>query len=227
MQTFLQFLTTAEPFLYIILGILGVVFLRRLFYAINDWRLAIFGLEKEMAQRSMAAAFTGLGLIAVFLIAEVTVVSILSVRFPVTSLATPTADLLSTSAPAANNGTPAADSVAGLSATAQVVPAEGCIEGQIEWTSPVDGDTINGSVEMTGTVNVTNLGFYKYEYREQSSDVWITIAGGSTPVVDDGLGGTWDTSERTPGDYQLRLVVYDNQNSAYPACTINVQIAAP
>jgi hypothetical protein len=227
MQSFLQFLTGAEPLLYIILGILGVIYLRRLFISIGDWRLATFGLEKEMAQRGMASAFTGLGLIAVFLIAEVTVVSILSVRYPVTTLATPTADLLSTAAPTLGAGTPGPDNVVGVNATAQVNSTEGCVEGQIEWTSPVEGDTISGSVEMTGTINVTNLGFYKYEYREQSNDVWITIAGGSAPVLDAALGGTWDTSERTPGDYQLRLVVYDNQNNAFPACVINVQVAAP
>ncbi|HWQ47247.1 MAG TPA: hypothetical protein VN376_10285 [Longilinea sp.] len=227
MQSLLQFLTAAEPFIYIVLGIMGVVYLRRLFYAINDWRLAIFGLEKEMAQRSMASAFTGLGLIAVFLIAEVTVVSILSVRYPLlTSLATPTANLLSTDQPLLSGGTPGPDNVVGVNPT-QAITSEGCTEGQIEWTSPIDGDTISGSVEMTGTVNVTNLGFYKYEYREQSSEIWVTIAGGSSPVVDDALGGTWDTSERTPGDYQLRLVVYDNQNNAFPACTIDVQVAAP
>jgi len=40
---------------------------------------------------------------------------------------------------------------------------------------------------------------------------WITIAGANIAVKEGPLGGTWNTMDLTAGDYQLRLVVYDNQ----------------
>jgi hypothetical protein len=90
----------------------------------------------------------------------------------------------------------------------------------------VDGDKISGTVTLQGTVNVTDLGYYKYEYATAGSDTWTTIAAGNTKIVDQPLGGTWDTSELTPGDYQLRLVVTDHQNNQLPECTIQITITS-
>jgi hypothetical protein len=36
--------------------------------------------------------------------------------------------------------------------------------------------------------------------------------------------GQWDTTSVPPGDYQLRLVVTDNQGQALPACVISVRV---
>ena len=37
--------------------------------------------------------------------------------------------------------------------------------------------------------------------------------------------GQWDTGTLAPGDYQLRLVVSDNQGQALPACVITVRVS--
>jgi hypothetical protein len=99
------------------------------------------------------------------------------------------------------------------------------LPGQIEWTNPKAGDAISGSVDLKGTVNVSGLGYYKFEFRQVGQDTWTTIAGNSTPVIDSSLGASWDTTQYPAGDYQLRLVVSDSQgNISFPACVISVQI---
>jgi len=105
--------------------------------------------------------------------------------------------------------------------------SRGCIPDQLDWTDPRNGDTISETVELKGTVNVKNLGFYKYEFAPMGSDNWTTIAAGNTIVKNDLLGGAWDTSGLLPGDYELRLVVNDNENNPLPACMIQVTIEAP
>jgi hypothetical protein len=101
--------------------------------------------------------------------------------------------------------------------------AAGCTSGQIELTYPEAGDEIKGIIELTGTVNIPNFGFYKYEVAPNGSDTWATIAAGRTAVTGGSLG-RWDTTALTPGDYQLRLVVIDNQGTSLPPCVVPIQV---
>jgi len=108
--------------------------------------------------------------------------------------------------------------------TTSISTMQGCTAGVIEWTKPKAGDQVSGSLELQGTVNVPDLGFYKFEYRTVNDANWITIAGANIAVKEGPLGGTWNTMDLTAGDYQLRLVVYDNQNKEYPECVIMVTV---
>lgn len=103
---------------------------------------------------------------------------------------------------------------------------EGCTPGQIEWTFPKAGGEISATVELKGTVNIPNLGYYKYEWAKLGEDTWTPIAAGNQPKVD-GQIGFWNTSAFEPGDYQLRLVVSDNAEKLFPACKIPVRIVKP
>ncbi|HPB03386.1 MAG TPA: FAD-dependent oxidoreductase [Bacteroidaceae bacterium] len=49
-----------------------------------------------------------------------------------------------------------------------------------------------------------------------------------TLITEGPLGGTWDTTadDIIPGDYQLRLIVYDHANDVYPECMINITIVS-
>ena len=102
----------------------------------------------------------------------------------------------------------------------------GCIPGQIMITSPVSGSEIKGKTSLQGTANIPNFGFYKYEFSLQGSDIWSTVQAGNK-VINDGWLGDWDTSNITPGDYFLRLVVTDNQGNLLPACIITIRVKAP
>jgi hypothetical protein len=100
----------------------------------------------------------------------------------------------------------------------------GCVEGVLEWTFPLDGEEIRGIITAQGTVNFPALGFYKYEYAEWNSDDWVTISAGNQIVEQGDLGGAWNTETVPSGDYKLRIVATDNDNNYLPACIINIRI---
>ena len=171
----------------------------------------------------LVMAITVLVLLLVTAGAEFFVVSFVAPAYPMAELLpTPTLDLMAT---------PTATLAPGAAAPL-IVPtiaeniSSGCVPGVIDWTSPAEGEQVNGMVELTGSVNVPNLGFYKYEFSSPGQDDWQTIAAGNTTKVNEPLGGVWNTEQLVPGDYLLRLVVTDNENNAMTPCIIPVQVVA-
>jgi hypothetical protein len=231
MEEVLRFLKTYEIWIYAILGFAALLALRQLLIAWEEMRMAIFGLEKESAQRKLSGAVTLLVFILLFGAAEFIMTSVVFPDFPnVQSLATPTVELLVTptitlgpiafTTPTPEEGLPSLGAL-----------EEGCIDGQIEWLSPNSGETLSGTVTLEGTVSVPNLGYYTYEYSQSGSNIWVPIAAGDRAIIEQPMGGEgsgqWDTSQLVPGDYLLRLVVRDNVNNIFPACVVAVRIAAP
>lgn len=229
LDQFLRFLEDKELWFYIIAGGLAFVFVRRMLLAWSDLRNAIFGLEKDIANRKFISAMTVVVLLILVTGAEFIVVSFITPSLPdLKPLATATISLDSTGEVIAlqQNGTQIAPESTPEPGGTPVATADGCLPGQIEWISPSPGEKISGSVTLEGTVNPTNFGFYKYEFQQTGSDTWTTIAAGNATHVEGELG-TWNTSEMPQGDYNLRLVVVDNENNPYPACELPVTIVAP
>jgi hypothetical protein len=226
MRDFFPVLETYEIWIYALLGLVLLFYLRKLAVAAREWRAAQFGFEKVVAQRKLNFALTLVVIFGLLMLSEFVLVSFVAPAMPnAKSLVTPTLDLLSTPRATLPAKTAAVTpTTVGIEATPLVVIAEGCQPGIIEWVFPRQGDVIQGVVNVKGTVNVNNLGFYKYEYVQAGSTEWVTIAAGNTTVVNDLLQGTWDTTQLIPGDYQLRLVVADNQNNAFPACTVSIRV---
>lgn len=229
MEELLAFLKQNEFGIYLLFGAIAFIYLLKLISAMREWQGTVFGLERESAQRRFATTLSILLLLIMFVFAEFVIVSFIAPTYPQTSaLPTTTLDVLATPT------VTLAALVAGASApealptptSPLLVTEEGCIPGQIEWLSPTAGQEISETVELKGTVNVPNLGFYKYEFLQGDSDVWGSIAGGNVPKLN-GVIGFWNTSLREPGDYLLRLVVVDNQNQPFPACVIPVRVVQP
>ena len=76
---------------------------------------------------------------------------------------------------------------------------EGCQPNRLMLTAPKAGTEIRGTVDIQGTVNIPNFGFYKYEVAPINSDAWATISAGRK-IVSAGSLGQWDTSAVPPGD---------------------------
>ena len=226
MDILLNFLVQYEAWIYTLAFLAAVIFVRNLIISWKDLRTSIFGLERETAQRKFNSNLSGLILVGIIVAAEFIMVSVITIKYPTLAvLATPTLQIEATA-------TEELVQIPGISGTIETTPAAasaatGCIPGVLEWVYPLDGDTIRGKVELKGTVNVTDLGFYKYEYKAANDTSWTTIAGGSLPVKEAALGGLWATDSLTPGDYQLQIVALDNQNNVLPACIIGVTILAP
>jgi hypothetical protein len=225
MDELLRFLQKYEIWIYIVLGVGSLFYIQRMLVSWNEWRNTLFGLERESAQRKLSAALTILILMALIIVSEFAIVSFVVPGIPQNSvMPTATLDILAVPTPTFplinSTATPS-----GVQAT--VAPLSvGCTPNVIEWAAPKPGETVSAAIELKGTINVPNLGFYKYEYAPAGSDTWTTIAAGNIPLIN-GYIGTWNTTPLVPGDYQLRLVVADNQNNLFPACVVQIRIVSP
>ncbi len=228
MQDFLPFLQSYEAAIYAILGMVAVFYAVRLFSAWEGVREVVFGLERELAMRRFRSLLTVMALLILFAVTEYVLVSFVAPAYPrEVILSTPTLDMLATPTVtlAARVDAVSTQSTGTPTPTPEAVDQTGCVAGKIEWISPKSGETVSGSVQLTGTVNVPNLGFYKYEYAAQpiKDNTWVSIAANKGAKVN-GEIGFWNTTQLSPGQYFLRLIVLDNQNKPLPACVIQVNI---
>ena len=225
MGPFYRALANYEPLIYIALAIGCLYAFRQMFRSWREWRNSVYRLEREFALRRLGQA-TALGLLVlVLLFVEFYVATFIAPSLPASDiLTTPTLDLL---AAPAGTLSPDAATQAALSPITPIVQSgmSGCVPDQIMITNPVSGTDIRGIVDLTGTADVPNFGFYKYEVAPQGSDTWATISAGREVVIN-GTIGRWDTTALTPGDYQLRLVVTDNEGKALSPCIVPVRVIA-
>ena len=225
MAPLFQALATYEGLIYVILAIIGLFAIRRLWNAWREYQASIFGLEREITQRRLIQASAGVVVVLLLVVTEFILAAFVVPNLPQSAFrSTPTIDPLAT--PSMTLPPDLATAFALTPNPGAVSNANGCVPDQLEITSPRQGQTVSGVVDLIGTVNITNFGFYKYEVAPLGSDIWATISAGRQVVIDDSLGG-WNTGQLTPGDYQLRLVAIDNQGRALPACLIQVRVAGP
>jgi hypothetical protein len=229
MDAILGFLNRYEILLFILIGAVILVYLRKVFQAWRDWSVALFGLEKELSQRKINQSlsiviFSGLLGIGLFVINTFVTPSVPGVFI----IATPTvASIGDPTLGATPNVTPSIEpTTQGLIPTLSAFLDRGCIPGQLDWVYPQDGGSVGGPVELTVTVNIDDLGFYKIEYRPVTQDTWISIVAenektGTTPNTT-----FWNTADLIPGDYVIRLVAYQVDETMLPECTIDVLIRA-
>ena len=90
-------------------------------------------------------------------------------------------------------------------------------------TSPKSGDVVSAVVDLIGTANVPNFGFYKYEIALVGTQNWATVSAEREPKQDE-LLGKWNTLSLSNGEYFLRLVITDNVGTSLEPCVIAVRI---
>lgn len=222
MIEFYNFLDTYEALIYIVLAIGGMFSFRWLWRSWGEWRIAVFSLEKEFSARRLARSSAISVLIVVLFCSVFSVTSFVIPGLPSNYFVpTSTLDLIST--PTGTLSPEMMTQFANQTVGTSIPNTTGCVPNQISITFPEPGIKISGAIELTGTANIPNFGFYKYEVAPANSDTWATIAAGRS-VVNEGSLGRWDTTALTPGDYQLRLVVIDNQGTILPACIVPVRV---
>jgi hypothetical protein len=224
MGEILRFFKDNEVIIYLILGGFAFWQTRNFVLAWGELRNAAFGLERESAQRRLNWVATMLTLIFMLGIGEFVVVSFVVPKVPDASpLLTPTLDLLASPTVTLEPG-----SLAAISTPALVIetPMSGCIPGEIDIISPQNGTAVQDIVEIIGSADIPNFGFYKFEMAAVNDTSWLTIQAGDT-ITQEGRLGFWDTTRLSPGDYGLRLVLTDNQGESQPPCTIQVRVDPP
>jgi hypothetical protein len=226
MAEVLRFFVQYEAVLYFLLGLAGIIYFYRFWLAWQELRLATYGLERQQARVRLNLAAVILFALLVIAFIIFVLVTFVAATLPAQELlATPTLNLAS----AAPQGTvtPGEQSLATATAlpTVSVDPAA-CIPDQLIITDPEAGETVSGSIEVRGTVDVPNFGFYKFEVARAEEELWLTIQAGRTVVRDGVLVENWDTSRLPPGSYVLQLVVTESDGGELPPCRIPVNIGA-
>ncbi len=229
MEEVLRFFKTYEIYIYLVLGGWAVWEIRRFVLSWEDVRGAAFGLERESAQSRLNGSAMMLVLIIMMAVSEFSLVYFVIPGVPgATPLLTPTINVLATPTTTLASVTLQAGDTA-LAATvapSSPVGVSGCIPNQLELTTPKSGDVVSNTVTLVGTVDLPNLGFYKYEVARPGDTAWLTLQAGRGVKHNETLG-EWNTVSLSPGDYMLHLVATDNQGVDLGACQIQVQVVAP
>jgi hypothetical protein len=217
-------LGTYEPLIYISLAILGLFVFRRMWVMWREWRNSVYTLEREFALgrlgRATAIGFLVLGLF----FAEFYIATFIAPSLPASDLlTTPTLDLL---ASPQQTFLLSADST--QAALAPITPPvqngmSGCVADQIMISAPKSGDTVKAVVDLIGTADVPNFGFYKYEITPVGAQNWATVSAEREPKKDE-LLGKWNTLSQSNGDYFLRLVITDNVGNSLEPCVISIRV---
>lgn len=213
-------LATYSPLIYILLAIMGLYAFRRMWRAWREWRDAVYSLEREFALNRLGRATAFGFLVLLLFFVEFYISTFVVPSLPAADIrVTPTLDLLATPV-----GTLPADGVVPLETPSVQSGMQGCVADKIMLTAPKPGEEIKGTVTLTGTANVPNFGFYKYEIAPVGTSNWTTIAAGAETKKDEELG-KWDTTALTNGDYFLQLVIIDNVGQTLEPCVIAVRVA--
>ncbi len=219
MDAFFRFLGSYEQLIYIILAGAAFFNFRWLTRAWADRKNAVFGLERDLANQRLSAALAALIVIFALFASVFTLVSFVIPMLPAEpAIQSPAANLLTSpqvTLAVARTETPVAEAPFG---------SQGCVPNRLVISSPRPGQQVREVVELFGTVNIENMGFYKLEVSPQSANSWVTIFAGREPKTDESLG-IWDTRGLTPGDYDLRLVTTDSQGQELSPCIIPVNVA--
>ena len=216
------FLASYEVLIYILLAMGALFAFRWLWRSWRESQTAVFTMEREFSSRRLGQSAAISTLIIILFCAEFFMATFIIPGLPSeVFLTTPTLDLIST--PTGTLSPEMMTQFANPPSQSAAANLVGCTPNQIILTSPAAGDDIKGTVELIGTVNIPNFGFYKYEVARAGTDTWATISADRN-MVNNGLLGRWNTTALTPGDYQLRLVVTDNQGLVLPACVVPVRI---
>ena len=199
---------------------MGLYAFRRMWHTWREWRDAVYSLEREFALNRLGRATAFGFLVLLLFFAEFYISTFVVPTLPAADiLVTPTLDLLATPV-----GISPVDGVLPLVTPEAQTGMSGCVPDENMLTSPKPGELVSGTVTLTGTADIPNFGFYKYEFSPVGTDTWTTISAGTEPVRNKKLG-EWNTTNHPNGDYFLQLVIIDNIGQTLEPCVIAVRVA--
>jgi hypothetical protein len=229
MDEILLFVEEQQTWIYLLLALAGLIYLRSIFRSYRELRRAVFALERERAMSLLIRSGAMLALVIAALAATFVVATFAGPALPLSTRQTPlpTVSLLATPEDAVETLTE--DFVTATPFDPLTVDSAGCQNPNATITNPNDGDSVSGVIAILGTANIENFAFYKLEYRRLSPDIeWIPVSAGTQRVcelcdITEELG-TWNTGLVIPGDYAFRLVVTDAVGNAPLPCEIQLRV---
>ncbi len=210
----LSLIAKYQTWLYALLGLLALGYLRSFWQAWGALNRTLFGLEKENALQKQNTALAML-----IILAALAVFVYLNELILVPNLVTEKVTPVPTSLPPTSTPIPA-------SGGPLVVDSSGCDNPNVTLTEPRSGARLSGAFEVQGTAVVNGLAFYTLEINGTATGgAWLPVVVGNEPVLKGSLG-RFDTSAYAPGDYVLRLVVRDTAGNYPRPCEVLVTIVS-
>lgn len=224
MAEIISFISAYQGWILFGLGVAALIYLRLVYKGSEQYRGARFSLEQDQARSALRRSGAMLILVLAGAVGIFITANFLGPSLPFSARPTvlPTVSLLATQSPSAEGS----QEFVAASALPQTTPdGAGCTNPNATISSPENGATLTGVVEVEGTADIPNFAFYKFEFRTvgQPDGVWQAISAGTDPV-NEGVLGNWDTSLVPASDYDFRLVVTDTAGNAPLPCTIQVRV---
>lgn len=249
MEQVSRYVADYQWWIYGLLGLILLFYLRRAILARREAARSIFKLEQEQAhakyRRSVTvavlvvlviAAVFALSNLAVPQVQEVTIVvptatettgplaaaTLTPTPAPATMTPTPTATKVRPTRPPQPTETPDAD----VTATPVVRPAA-CANANVRITSPGVNQVIQGNFAVRGTAVDPNFDYYKVEVGPGANPAdheWTVIGQLHKSPVANGVLETFNSNAYAPGTYTLRLVVVDATGNFPEPCKVTVKV---
>lgn len=227
-------IATYQTWIFASLGLLGVVLILIWWRSGHKLRFATFGLDRENLVSARNRAATSLIMIICIMISFLLINTFISPNLsellgvpPTATPPLPTNTPLPTATPPfvlPGLVTATSQLIIGPTPTRTKVPVAGsnCLNPRAGITSPIPGSILSGEIEVRGNANVENFAFYEVQVSTLGSN-WLTVLTDKKPIINGSLG-KWDTRIQTPGEYALRLLVYNSTGKFPEPCTIPISI---
>jgi len=247
MQRVMEFLAAYQWWIYGVLGLILLFYIRRALVARREGAQSIFKLEQEQARvryaRSAAIAAIVLLLMGtVFALsnpllpgpnptpeptATVTAGPLLaSTLTPTPPPPTMTPTVSATRERPTQPVRPATTPEAGASATPVARPAA-CPNPNVRITSPGANQTVQGNMAVRGTANIDGFQYYKVEVgpgANPKDQEWTVVGQLHQTPVSAGVLETFNSNGYPPGIYTLRLVVVDQTGNFPEPCRVTISV---
>jgi len=225
-------------YLYVIVGLVAVVFLRAYTVARHERENSIFTLERESATGRMVQAIIGF-LVMLIIIGGIFYTSQTLVEEIPLPEATPTPTVLVVLPPSPTpppilptptpTGTPRPRPTLVVVTTvtptveAPTVVLAHCTNPGVNIAQPGNGAAASGVIQIVGSANIPEFWYYKFEFRPSGADAWTFIQRFDTPISG-GILTAWDTRTVASGTYELRLVVVDKTGNYPEPCILQLSV---
>ena len=224
--------------LYVLLVLVALLFLRAYVVARRERDNSIFTMERESAAGRMAQATMGLLVTLIAIAGVVYTAKILVEEVPLPEvIPTPTVLIALPPSPTpppllptpTMTGTPRPRPTLAPEETETPTPElssatpPDCPNPGVRISEPGSGAIVSGVIQIVGSATLSDFGYYKFEFRGNGFSDWTFIQRFEEPISG-GILGAWDTNSVTSGEYEFRLVVVD-QTGNYPTpCTVRLSV---
>jgi len=93
----------------------------------------------------------------------------------------------------------------------------------IHITSPEEGATVTGNVQVIGTISGA-LDHYEVTYSRGRDGAWEWVSGPHLSPVENGVLAEWNVGGLDPGEYTLRIVAYPKHNGGPTEARVHVRV---